>query len=180
MASCLMRTSWNPHLPESPWSAPHKNITAVQVRTSVCLLPHQNAKNLFWILQKIHNKKDNKRRHEWKSIFELNLRLKWLIKQNYIIQVFWFLSSGQLIFHFLLFFLLYFVSLMKRINWVSGEFPFFFFSILTFLYINSSGMLVIKMWNIDAFRFLCWWGFEKLEWKMKKGNQFRWKTVNKL
>lgn len=103
MASCLMRTSWNPHLPESPWSAPHKNITAVQVRTSVCLLPHQNAENLFWILQKIHNKKDNKRRHEWKSIFELNLRLKWLIKQNYIIQVFWFLSSGQLIFHFLLF-----------------------------------------------------------------------------
>lgn len=76
MASCLIRTSWNHHLLESPWSAPHKNTTAVQVSPSVCLLLHQNIGNFLWISQKIHNKKDNKTSHEWKSIFELNFRLK--------------------------------------------------------------------------------------------------------
>lgn len=68
MASCLMRTSWNPHLPEIPWSPLHKNITAVQVSTSMCLLPHQNIGDFFCISQKIHNKKDNKTSHGWKSI----------------------------------------------------------------------------------------------------------------
>lgn len=74
MAYCLMTASWKPNLLGSPCSSLPKNIPAVQVSTSVCLFPHQNIS--FGSHRRFTIKKIKNICHEWKSIFELNFRLK--------------------------------------------------------------------------------------------------------
>lgn len=74
MAYCLMAASWKPNLLGSPCSSLPKNIPAVQVSTSMCLFPHQNIS--FGSHRRFTIKKIKNICHEWKSIFELNFRLK--------------------------------------------------------------------------------------------------------
>lgn len=164
-----MTASWKPNLLGSPCSSLPKNIPAVQVSTSMCLFPHQNIS--FGSHRRFTIKKIKNICHEWKSIFELNFRLKWFIKQklyypNVLISS---LRAINVSFSPIFICTLFFLQRQWTEYLGRGGVQFFFFlSILSCLNVKSSGMLVSKMWNIDAFGLLCWRSFEKLEWKMKQ------------